>query len=443
MPQTPFTDPSAAALYRRAAIKLVPFLLGCYIIAMVDRLNVGYAKLQFMKDLNFDEAVFGMAAGILYIGYILFEVPSNLLLERVGLRVTLLRIMAIWGICTMALSLAATKWGFYGARFMIGAAEAGFFPGILFYLTLWFPNAWRGRITSIFAMAVPVSGVIAAPVSAWVMQNMAGVGGMRGWQWLFIVEGLPAILLGVAAWFYLPDRPANARFFSEAEKETIARDLESDASPSSSSGSFAEALRSARTYILALVYFAFYSAQSVLLLWVPTLLKNSGVASLSEIGWRSAAVFLTGAVGMALVGYNSDRVQERRWHLVTCGLVASAMYLALPLAAHNPDATCLLLMVAAVGIFSFLALFWTIPTAVFGKGARAGGIALVSSIGASGSALAPAFMGWTQVLTGSLFGAVAVLAVVFAASMIALWLCAPSERSAAAHRGSIVHAAAE
>ena len=162
-------ETSAPALYRRAALTLVPFLLACYVIAMVDRLNVGYAKLQFMKDLGFDEAVFGMAAGILYIGYILFEVPSNLLLERVGLRLTLLRIMTVWGLFTMAMAYAASKWGFYGARFMIGAAEAGFFPGILYYLTLWFPSAWRGRITSIFAMAVPMSGVIAAPVSSWIM----------------------------------------------------------------------------------------------------------------------------------------------------------------------------------------------------------------------------------------------------------------------------------
>jgi sugar phosphate permease len=434
-------ETSAPALYRRAAFSLVPFLLGCYVIAMVDRLNVGYAKLQFMKDLGFNEAVFGMAAGILYIGYILFEVPSNLLLERVGLRLTLLRIMTVWGLFTMAMAYAASKWGFYGARFMIGAAEAGFFPGILYYLTLWFPSAWRGRITSIFAMAVPMSGVIAAPVSSWIMQNMAGLGGMRGWQWLFLIEGLPAILLGVAAYFYLPDRPANARFFSEKEKEILARDLEEDVSPASSSGTFAEALRRPRTYVLALVYFAFYSAQSVLLLWVPTLLKNSGVTGLSEIGWRSAAIFLTGAIGMALVGYNSDRTQERRWHLICCGLIASSMYLLLPLAAHNPDATCLILMVAAVCVFSFLALFWTVPTAVFGKGARAGGIALVSSIGASGSALAPAFMGWTQVLTGSLFGAIAVLACCFAASMIALWFCAPAPERTESRSGAAIGAA--
>ena len=414
------------ALYRRAALALTPFLLLCYIVAMIDRLNVGYAKLQFMSDLHFDEAVFGMAAGILYIGYILFELPSNLLLERVGLRLTLLRIMAIWGLATMSLAFAADRWGFFGARFMIGAAEAGFFPGILYYLTLWFPNAWRARITSLFAVGVPISGVIAGPVSSWIMTHLTGAAGLRGWQWLFLIEGAPAILLGAVANFYLPDRPENARFFSVEEKALIARDLDEDSLTQGTSGSFAEALRSARTYVLALVYFAFYSAQSVLLLWVPTLLKNAGVTNLAEIGWRSAMIFLAGAVGMGIVGWSSDRTQERRWHLIGCGVVASLMYLLLPTVAHNPNGVVLLLMVASVGVFSFLALFWTVPTAVFGKGARAGGIALVSSIGASGSALSPAFMGWAQVLTGSLFGAISTLAVIFALAMVALYFCAPA-----------------
>ena len=418
------------ALYHRAARSLTPLLLLCYIVAMIDRLNVGYAKLQFMKDLHFNEADFGMAAGILYIGYILFEVPSNLLLERVGLRATLLRIMAIWGGSTIAMAFASSRWEFYGARFLIGAAEAGFFPGILFYLTLWFPNAWRARITSLFAIGVPISGLIAGPVSSWIMTCLAGVAGLRGWQWLFMIEGAPAILLGVVAWLHLPDRPATARFLSTEEKRRLEQDLENDAGSATASSTFKDALRRPRTYVLALIYFTFYSAQSVLLLWVPTLLRNSGARSLSEIGWRAAAIFLTGAIGMALVGWNSDRTQERRWHLIICGLGVSAAYLALPLAAHSPDATNLILMAASVGVFSFLALFWTLPTEVFGKGARAGGIALVSSIGASGSALSPAFIGWTQVWTGSLFGAISVLAACFAASMVALYHSAPGKRAA-------------
>ncbi len=424
----PTRAPATAAPYRRVALALLPLLLLCYIVAMIDRLNVGYAKLQFMADLHFDEAVFGMAAGILYIGYILFEVPSNLMLERAGLRLTLLRIMTLWGVFSMAMAFAADRWGFYGARFMIGAAEAGFFPGVLFYLTLWFPSLWRARITSLFALAVPLSGVIAAPASSWIMTHMAGVAGLKGWQWLFLIEGAPALVLGAVAYFVLPDRPAGARFLSSAEKAAIARDLEADVAPATACATFGEALRSPRTYVLALVYFAFYATQSILLLWVPTLLRNAGVHDLSEIGWRASAIFVAGAVGMAAIGWSSDRTQERRWHLMGCGAAASAALLMLPLVAQSPNGTSLCLMAASVAIFAFLALFWTVPTAVFGKGARAGGIALVSSIGASGSALSPALIGWTQVLTGSLFGAIAALAVIFLASMAALYVCAPARQ---------------
>jgi sugar phosphate permease len=427
---------ATAALYRRVAWSLLPLLLLCYIVAMIDRLNVGYAKLQFMADLHFDEAVFGMAAGSLYVGYILFEVPSNLMLERAGLRLTLLRIMSLWGVFAMAMAFAANRWGFYATRFMIGAAEAGFFPGVLFYLTLWFPSGWRARITSLFAIGVPVSGVIAAPASSWIMTNMAGVADLRGWQWLFLIEGAPAVGLGVIAYFVLPDRPAAARFLSADEKARIERDLEDDDDAETACGTFAQALRSPRTYVLALVYFAFYATQSILLLWVPTLLRNAGVRDLGEIGWRTSLIFVSGAVGMAAIGWSSDRTQERRWHLMSCGIVASGAFFLLPLAARSPNGTSLCLIAASVTIFAFLALFWTVPTAVFGKGARAGGIALVSSIGASGSALSPAFIGWTQVLTGSLFGAIAVLAFVFLSSMAALYVYAPAPAKASAPKAA-------
>lgn len=421
-----------AMLYRRVALALISFLLPCYIIAMIDRLNVGYAKLQFMSDLHFDEAVFGVAAGSLYVGYILFEIPSNLMLKRVGLRLTLLRIMSLWGLFTMAMAFASNRWGFYATRFLIGAAEAGFFPGLIFYFTLWFPNFYRARVISLIAIAVPVSGVIAGPVSAWIMTRLADVGGLRGWQWLFLIEGAPALCLGLMAYFLLPDRPATARFLSPDEKNKIARDLDQERLPSRTAATFSQALRHPRTYVLALVYFAFYSAQSILLLWVPTLLRNAGVHDLVEIGWRAAAIFLAGAVGMVAIGWSSDRTGERRWHLIGCGGLACAAFLLLPAMADSPNATSACLMVAAVTMFAFLALFWTVPTAEMGKEARAGGIALVSSIGASGSALSPMFIGSMKVVTGSLFGAIAVLALVFLGSLVAIYFYAPQRATAVA-----------
>lgn len=427
---------SEKVLYRRVGISLICFLLPCYIMAMVDRLNVGYAKLQFMTDLHFDEAVFGTAAGSLYLGYILFEVPSNLLLQRVGIRLTLLRIMSLWGVLTMGMAFAANRWGFYSIRFLIGAAEAGFFPGLIYYFTLWFPNRYRARVISLIAVAVPVSGLIAGPVSAWIMTHLANVAGLHGWQWLFLIEGAPAVGLGIAAYLYLPDRPSDARFLSSLEKEKIIRAVEEDVRSERAVTTFGEALRRPRTYILALIYFAFYATQSILLLWVPTLLRNAGVHELTEIGWRSSMIFLAGAIGMAVIGWSSDLTGERRWHLISCGTLACVAFFLLPSAAHNPNGTSLCLLVAAIGMFAFLALFWTVPTAEMGRGARAGGIALVSSIGASGSALSPIFIGWTQVLTGSLFGAITVLAIVFLFSMLPLYFYAPA-RAVAARRQTI------
>src|SRR5208283_1826943 len=325
-------------------------------------------------------------------------------------------------------------WGFYGLRFLVGAAEAGFFPGVLYYLTLWFPNAWRARITSIFALGVPISGMVAGPVSGWIMTHMAGVLGLRGWQWLFLIEGAPAVCLGVVAYLYLPDRPAHARFLSSQEKALIERDLarEGDAIMPGAE-TFGQALRNPRAIGLALVYFAFFAIQSILLLWMPTLLRNAGAANLGEIGWRTSLIFAVGAIGMATAGWSSDRRGERRWHLIACGTVASLALCLLPLAARSPAGTTLVLAIASPAVFAFLALFWTVPAMVLGKGARAGGIAFVSSIGGMGSAFSPVFMGWTQTLTGSLFGAVAVLALVFLASMAALYFCVPA---VAASRGA-------
>jgi len=333
--------------------------------------------------------------------------------------------MTLWGLFTMAMAFAASRPTFYTMRFLIGAAEAGFFPGVLYYFTLWFPNSWRARVFSLFALGVPISGVVAAPASSWIMIHMAGVMDLKGWQWLFLIEGAPAIVLGVLAYLSLPDHPEQARFLTATEKSDIASDLAGDNRTKAAAGTFLNALRDARTYLLAIVYFAFFSTQSILLLWMPTLLRNAGVRDLSEIGWRTSFIFAAGAIGMTTVGWSSDRSGERRVHLTACAIVASAAFYGLPLVAHSPSGTTLALAAASMGIFSFLSLFWTVPTVVLGPGARAGGVALVSSIGGLGSVFSPMLLGWAHVLTGSFFGAIAALASVYLGSMIALWLCAP------------------
>ena len=260
------------------------------------------------------------------------------------------------------------------------------------------------------------------------MIHMAGVLSLRGWRWLFLLEGAPAIALAGVAYAALPNRPSEARFLDAAEKEVVARDLRADeARHGGDHEGFAAALRDARVHALGIVYFTFFATHRILLLWVPTLLRNSGLADLAQIGWRASAIFVAGALGMALIGWSSDRLNERRGHLTDCGAAACAALCALPLAAHRPDATMLLLIVASAGIFGFLALFWTAETAVLGVNARAGGIALVSSIGASGSIFSPAFIGWMQVLTGSLYQAIVALALMFLLCVGAIWLLAPRD----------------
>ena len=421
---------TGAALYRRIGLRLVPFLLLCYLVAMIDRLNIGFAKLQFMESLHFSESVFGAAAGILYIGYILFEIPSNLMLDRYGVKVTLLRIMVAWGVFSMLLAFAQSAYAFYVLRFLIGAAEAGFFPGIVLYVTYWFPSRYRGRAISIFATGVPISGLVAGPVSGWIMTHLAGVGGLAGWQWLFLVEGLPAILLGICAYLYLSDRPANASFLTAAEKAEIARDTDQGfgEGPGGRLERFGDAVRNPRIYLLGLVWFTFYSMQSVLLIWVPTLLRSVGVASLVDIGWRAGAISLVGTIGMVAIGISSDRRGERLWHLVGCGIAAAGMFLLLPLAVASAPWTTALLAAAAIFIFGFLGIFWTVPSSFLDKRAAAGGIALISAIGSSGSAVSPMFIGWMRDMSGSLYVAISALALLLLIGMVVLFYCVPRTR---------------
>jgi sugar phosphate permease len=418
---------AAQSVFRRIGWRIVPLLFLCYVVAMIDRLNVGFAKLQFLADLHLNEAVFGLAAGLLYLGYILFEVPSNLMLHRYGARKTLLRIMVLWGIFTIAQAFAAGKYQFYVLRFLVGAAEAGFFPGVLLYFTYWFPDRLRGRVTSLFVMALPVSGIIGGPLAAWIMTDMNGFAGLRGWQHLFIAEGVPAIILGFVAYFGLSDRPAVASWLSPEEKQAVADQLQVDGQGGAVRvpSRLRDVMKNRVLYLLAICYFAFYCVENALLLWIPTLLKSVGVKSLMGIGWLSGAIALVATAGMLLVSFSSDRRRERRWHVLGCGLVSGFVFVSLPLAAHSIAATVALLMAASGAVFGFLALFWTVPSVLFADGAAAGGLALISSIGALGGIFSPIFIGWVREETGSFYYALGALGCLFLCSLVLLNTCFP------------------
>ncbi|GGC69594.1 MFS transporter [Undibacterium terreum] len=419
------------AIFRKIGWRLVPFLFLCYVIAMMDRLNVGFAKLQFISDLHLNEAIYGLAAGFLYFGYILFEVPSNLMLHRLGVRKTLLRIMLLWGVFTIALAFASTKLEFYALRFLVGAAEAGFFPGVLFYFTYWFPERMRGRVTSLFVMALPVSGIIGGPVAAWIMTDFDQAGGMRGWQHLFILEGIPALVLGVLAYFYLANRPEEASWLSDEEKQVVKKIVNPDSGALAPRGPsrMREALGDKVVYTLAICYFAFYCVENALLLWIPTLLKSVGVSSLMNIGWLSGGISVLATAGMLTVSFSSDRLLERRWHVIGCGIVSALSFMLLPFGAHNIAITVILLILASAAVFGFLALFWTIPGAYFKDQAAAGGIALISSVGAIGGAVSPVFIGWVREMTGSYYYALGTLGACFLASLILLYFSIPHPRA--------------
>jgi sugar phosphate permease len=420
-----FINADERRLYRKVAWRLIPFLLACYTIAIIDRFNISFAKLQFLHDLHMNDEMFGLAAGIFSVGYVALEVPSNLLLDRIGVRRTLLRIMVLWGMVTALLMLARNEYHLYTLRFLLGAAEGGLFPGVLFYLTFWFPDRLRGRMTSLFVMAVPFGGIIAGPISGLIIDGMQGVGGLHGWQWLFLVEGLPAVVLGVVAFFWLPDRPSDARWLTATEAEAIQRDLRPHQQRAGCGTSFAAALLDGKVYLLAFTYFSFFCSLNTILLWSPSLLRQVGVATTTDIGWLSGGISLVSALGMLAVGYSSDRKRERHWHVALCGFAAAACFILLPLAAGNVVMTVACLTIASIGIFSILSLFWTIPSAYLQGSAAAGGIALISAIGSFGGAVCPAFVGWLTVKTGSLYSAIAAVGALHAVGMIALLIWGP------------------
>ncbi|ASL47895.1 Putative metabolite transport protein NicT [Burkholderia sp. AD24] len=425
------TDLQERRLFWRITIRLVPFLFFCYVFAMIDRLNVGFAKLQFMAHLHLTEAVYGTAAGLLYLGYMLFELPSNLMLQRYGVRTTLLRIMVLWGGFTVALAFVSNRYEFYALRFLVGAAEAGFFPGIVLYLSYWFPEHMRGRASSLFVMAVPVSGVIGAPLATWIMTDLDGVFGLRGWQNVFVFEGIPAIVLGVVAYFFLTNRPRDAHWLLQEERRVVelrvsekSRDSVKiqDAGPSR----LRDALKSPVMYCLLICYFAFYCAENAVLVWIPTLLRSVGVSNLKDIGWISGGISVVSTVGLLTICFASDRyAHHRRAHLIVCGVVTSISLLLLPLGAKSIAITVVVLTVCSVFVFGFLALFWTVPSGYFKQQARAGGIALINSAGALGGLLSPIFIGWVKDATGSFYYALGGLGAFFLASLLLLFFAIP------------------
>lgn len=385
---------------RRVAWRLVPFLIVCYFVAYLDRVNIGFAKITMDKDLGISETIYGQAAGVFFLAYFIFEVPSNLLLERFGARKWIARIMLTWGILSGAMALVGGVKGLIAVRFLLGLAEAGFFPGIIFYLTLWFPAAYRGRIIGYFMAAIPMSGVIGGPVSGYLL-GLDGVLGLRGWQWLFILEAVPALLLSFVVFFYLTDRPADAAWMQPDERAwlTTRLDLEQRQREAAAHFTVSQALLNPRVLALAYVYFGGVACNYGVGFFIPQLFKNFGLTNV-QTGWLTALPFAAGAITMVLWGMNSDRTGERKLHtalalaVAVVGIGGSTFF-------ADPVAKVLLLSFGAMGVFGCLPVFWALPTAFLSGPAAAGGIAIINAIGNLSGYFGPSATGYLKDKTGS------------------------------------------
>lgn len=419
-----------AGIFRKIAWRLLPFLLLCYVLAYLDRVNIGYAKFGMQSEFGLSDAAYGLGAGIFFIGYVLFEVPSGLWQVRIGIRKTIGRIMLLWGLTSVAMIFVGGAYEFYALRFLLGAFEAGFAPGMLYYLSSWFPSARRAQIMSVVLLAGPVSNVLGGPLSTFILSSMDGTAGLAGWRWMFILEGMPSVLIGVAAFFYLTETPAEAKWLRPIERDRLADILERDTC--SAKGDFATVVRDPRVYGFAAVYFCLISGLYTVSYWLPTLLREAGIKDVMRVGWLAALPYLAAIVAMLLNARSSDRRRERSWHVAVPAFLGAVGMAAAASVTGQAGMALLAIGLATMGTYAAYAVFWAAPSAYLkGRGA-AGGIALINSIGAFGGFVSPFVIGWLKTATGSLTSGLFAMAAFLATGAVLALLTAPRRKEATA-----------
>ncbi len=407
-------QPITPLVYRKIAWRLLPFLFILYLVAYVDRVNVGFAKLQMSSDLGFSDMVYGFGSGVFFLGYFLFEVPSNVILHHVGAKVWISRILVSWGLISAGMMWVNSEFMFYAFRFLLGVGEAGFFPGIILYLTYWFPNALRAKTTTSFMTAIALAGIIGGPVSGYVMETFDGIMQLRGWQWLFLLEGLPAVLLGVVTYFWLDDSPEKAAWLSSDEKYFLVQQLAYDCDhpqTNQTHETLKQAFTSRLVWLLALIYFCLALGLYGVSFWLPQIIHDLGQGGLIVTGLLSAVPYCLAILSMVIVARSSDAHQERRWHIASSAFIGSVGLVILVLFRGQAFMSIAALGIAASGILSALSTFWTLPTAILSGRAAAGGIALINSIGNLGGYFGPFLLGWVKQTSGNLDAGLYVLAV--------------------------------
>jgi MFS family permease len=410
--------------YRKVDLRLLPFLFLCYILAYLDRVNVGFAKLAMLKDLSMSDAAFATGAGIFFVGYFFFEVPSNVLLKKFGARMWIARIMISWGIISACMIFVRGEWSFYAMRFLLGLAEAGFFPGVIFYLTLWYPSKLRSTRTAWFVAAVAVSGVIGNPLSGWIMDTFSGAMHLAGWQWLFLSEGVPSILVGFWVMRYLDSSIEEARWLSPEEKTFLAQNLLAE-DQHKTEHRLVDAFTSAKVWVLCAIYFTLMIGLYGIAFWLPTIVKSFGIQGYLGVGLISAIPYGVAVVGMILLSRHSDKTGERRLHYVAnvcagaAGLVLSGVF------AQQPVLAIIFLSIGTLGVIGSMPLFWPLPSAFLAGTAAAAGIGIVNSVGNLGGYFGPNIPIWARRFSSDPSAALYIFAAILAAGALLAFLFIP------------------
>ncbi|SAK85686.1 d-galactonate transporter [Caballeronia arationis] len=400
------TSARVEATYHKVTWRLMSFIFVCWVLNYLDRVNVSFAQLHLKQDLGLSDAAYGLGVSLFFIGYISLEVPSTLWLKKIGARLTISRIMILWGGISTAMAFMTTPTQFYVARILLGAAEAGFWPGIILYLTYWYPGARRARITSRFLLAIAAAGIIGGPLSGWILHNFVDIYGYKNWQWLFFLEGLPALLMGIVAFFYLVDKPQDARWLDDDQKKIILDALAADRAEKKPSKhgkhQLLAALKDPRVYILAAGWGTVPLCGTILNYWTPTIIRQAGVADVLNVGLLSALPYIIGALGMFIVARSSDVTLERRWHFFGCTAIGGLGGFLLPLVSGSTVASIVCLGMISISYFGAAAIIWSIPPAYLTDEAAAAGIGAISSLGQVGAFCGPIALGWIKTVTGSL-----------------------------------------
>lgn len=395
--------------YHKVDVRLLPFLFLCYILAYLDRVNVGFAKLQMLKDLSMSDAAFATGAGIFFIGYFFFEVPSNVLLKKFGARMWIARIMISWGVISACMIFVKGEWSFYAMRFLLGLAEAGFFPGVIFYLTLWYPSKLRASRTAWFVAAIAVSGVVGNPISGWIMDKLSGTMNLAGWQWLFLSEGIPSLIVGIWVIFYLDSSIEEAKWLTAEDKALLTKNLIAE-DKHKTEHKLADAFKSGKVWVLCVVYFTLMIGLYGIAFWLPTIVKAFGIKGYLGVGLVTAIPYGVAVIGMILLSVHSDKTGERRLHYVfnvtsgAIGLVLSGIF------ASNPVWAIVFLSIGTLGVIGSMPLFWPLPSAFLAGTAAAAGIGIVNSVGNLGGYFGPNIPIWAKLISSNRSAALYIIA---------------------------------